>query len=1097
MAGVVDKKTGAVQYANPGDVDTLIDQGLVTILSGEMTPMIFPGGSVRNVPSSEYTEARGEGARSLTQQEIYNAADNKALEEKYTAPGQKAIAAAEGFRRGVDFGVTESVKKSLGHDMEDLEAREYWNENTAFAAEMAGSIIGPGTALKALRWTGKGVRAATKGGMLSRPGGIAASILESGAPVPSAFSQGIGEAAAKKLLPKSLDLAKYRGMFKAMSPAMIQGSVEGLVGGGIYAATENYLSGDPDDLALDIIISSGLSGVLGGSLPMAFGAVIAGKDIAKSIVKHAGFVANRVPEKIADMTLQVTDELGEATPKTIRQIIEEGKYTPDELAKMVEDSPEFNEEATEKLTNYLTKVVNDYRPESTNVLYGADSEVRQGLGALIRENSPLRDQFESLFVDQNFHDRSTRVLTDLDSFITDPSKYKSEQMLAMSKDVSARSGVSYFEGSGDDVNIAFLRFLRKGSKNTFFQEYMFDTFMRLTREGAPESLKKYDEWVDLITPKLEEITRTSKGSIDDIVSSFKNATTTTKVLPGKPPRAEYTFEELMLGGASKTEEFPGAKVTSKSRRKRAKLGTGPSPILAAAPDAPADLYEALVNAYDAMKNGIHDVFDDAGLPGVGSARHIGIYKFFSHYLNDKTMFGQSADQYKSLAEAFDAYKAKRSILTSGLKADLGEETGKGLAKTIKEVIQDARRGNDENNTLNKLEEISVLDKNFMEQVQTFAEGKDLGISDILAERTAAVAGINDTLAIQRIIATITPDKAGTVIGSAREAAQQVMNKVPHGRVNKTGVASILFASAAAAEPALAASMGVKGYGGYKLLQSINDPARQIKRIARVEKYREEAEAHTRKGVGKILKSFGGSVEPPSKAMALTLKASRAAVRVLNAYAPFSDDRRRKPGEHTAILTIRDLVNDTTAMEEALDDSTSALSDLPGVRSATKEAMAKGINTLHELTPASITVRDDPVTGEEIVNGPDYAFDKMAQVCAVFHNPIPVFTSSVASGTVTQIMCQAMKRLYPEHYARIVSGVREGLTDPRKREKLTMQDKMTMYKLTGIGDIIGLPMGVDLQGNFAVAGIEKRRQRGIASMKDSVDKTMTPPQEAMA
>tara|TARA_R100000656_G_scaffold46412_1_gene37870 strand:- start:1066 stop:3150 length:2085 start_codon:yes stop_codon:yes gene_type:complete len=680
MAGVVDKKTGAIRYADPGDVDALVDQGLATILSGEMTPMIFPGGSVRNVPSSEYTEARGEGARSLTQQEIISSVHNKGLEEKYTAPGQKAIAAAEGFRRGVDFQVTESIKKSLGHDMEDLEAREYWNPNTAFAAEMAGSIVGPGTALKFLKWTGKGVRAATKGGMLSRPGGVAASILESGAPVPSAFSQGIGEAAAKKLLPKSLDLAKYRGMFKAMSPAMIQGSVEGLVGGGIYAATENYLSGDPDDLALDIIISSGLSGVLGGSLPMAFGAAIAGKDIAKSIAKHAGFVANRVPEKIADMTLQVTDELGEATPKTIRQIIEEGKYTPDELAKMVEDSPEFNEEATEKLTNYLTKVVNDYRPESTNVLYGADSEVRQGLGALIRENSPLREQFESLFVDQNFHDRSIRVLTDLDSFITDPSKYKSEQMLAMSRDVSARSGVSYFEGSGDNVSIAFLRALRKGSKNTFFQEYMFDTFMRLTREGAPESLKKYDEWVDLIAPKLEEITRTSKGSIDDIVSSFKNATTSTKTVGGLTRKGKpLTF-------------------TLKGKKGRVNLGKGPSPILAAAPDAPADLYEALVNAYDAMKNGIHDIFDDAGLPGVGSARHLGIYKFFSHYLNDKTMFGQSADQYKSLAEAFDAYKAKRSILTSGLKADLGEESGKGLAKKIKEIIKDARRGNDENNT---------------------------------------------------------------------------------------------------------------------------------------------------------------------------------------------------------------------------------------------------------------------------------------------------------------------------------------------------------------------------------------------------------------
>ena len=39
MAGVVDKKTGAIRYADPGDVDALFDQGLATILSGEMTPM--------------------------------------------------------------------------------------------------------------------------------------------------------------------------------------------------------------------------------------------------------------------------------------------------------------------------------------------------------------------------------------------------------------------------------------------------------------------------------------------------------------------------------------------------------------------------------------------------------------------------------------------------------------------------------------------------------------------------------------------------------------------------------------------------------------------------------------------------------------------------------------------------------------------------------------------------------------------------------------------------------------------------------------------------------------------------------------------------
>jgi len=295
----------------------------------------------------------------------------------------------------------------------------------------------------------------------------------------------------------------------------------------------------------------------------------------------------------------------------------------------------------------------------------------------------------------------------------------------------------------------------------------------------------------------------------------------------------------------------------------------------------------------------------------------------------------------------------------------------------------------------------------------------------------------------------------------------------------------------------AASVGVGPYLSYKALQSLTTPYRQLKRVASVKALREKAERSKDAAVKKIRKSLGKTGQSPSRAMEQNQFYSRKFIRGLMAYRmgqqTLDDDRQE------AILRIKTLATDEALLDEMATSATLALRDFPDLREASVAKIKNSIYKINMLTPPEILVAVDPVTGEESVRGPDYAFDKVDQIYSIAQAPMKTLVSAVESETFTDTARRAMIALYPAEYSAIIKDLQASLTGPGKGEKLTESARITLSKLTGVPMTKSLtPMVMStLQAAYqGEEAPEPRPQRGLASLKSQVTNTMTPSQRAM-
>lgn len=202
---------------------------------------------------------------------------------KYGSPVEQAKAAVEGLGQGVAGPLAPYAEEQLGVDPEDIRARAEANPVTHYGSEIAG-LVAPAIATA-------GGSAATRLGLE----GIGAALPALG----KLTQTGLMEAAVKKIVPEAgSTLASQIGTGAAKAAIdnmMLAGSDE----------TSRMILKDPDQSAQTAIASVGLSGLFGGALGGALGAV--------SHTWQSAF-GNRASKVIADFKARINEHMTNPDP---------------------------------------------------------------------------------------------------------------------------------------------------------------------------------------------------------------------------------------------------------------------------------------------------------------------------------------------------------------------------------------------------------------------------------------------------------------------------------------------------------------------------------------------------------------------------------------------------------------------------------------------------------------------------------------------------------------------------------------------------------------------------------------------------------------
>ena len=1112
MNYIIDKQDGSKKRVVSDDLDEMIRSGQFAIDTdiNQSIAMLDKEGNVLAVPGPEYMDKLSGGARTITQDEYWYLIENKRKESKYTSPRQKSQAIVEGTVRGLDLGASEFLRGLAGHDRGDMRARQYFNPYSAGTAEVAGSIFGAGK-LKLFLKAGGAALQAGKGGAL---GYALAKPVSAGLPLPSALASNVAEAAMKSGFAKGIagrgmakDASRLMKTLGPAAPIAIQGAVDAEVSSALYSAFRNSEAfiGDPEGVVGDILLEGGLGVVFGGALGTVIGVSPAGKDITSYLWNKSGQYVKTPSKALGDIAVKVTDDLEGATPKTITQIVEEGKYSPEEIVAWAEQSAEeFGEEATSRLVPHLLRIAKGGRDELGDLSYGKTSPTRQRLADDIEPGGESFNDLEPNFNDQVFYEKATGLFADVDDLTSDPRSYGSVAMRDLERRTAGSSKGEYSRGVEevfDEARGTTTKERKRGvfedhleAENNPLKVALFHAYKRLNDDKA------YDALIETLRKDLKK--GFDSEDIRGVARTLKEVTTSTKTIPGEPARFDY------LGPGQPAT--PTIRYTYRDPKKARDLGKGwSSPILSKNPSAPAKLFRAVINGYDSARNAMYDLVGGRALDGIDGA-NAELRLYFENISYSTNMFGSSASNFKELNEAWDLYKHARGKVLGALadqKSPIGHLEKEGLLpgtkygeipkEAVLEIIKKARRGDPKaKKIVAKFKELSEIDQAYIERITPFYAGDTAGLQRVADENLKAIDGLQDTLNLAHLVDGLSPTVENPLLGRARSAVEALLSKVSPRKIGALKIGSRLGV-AAMSDPLFAAGVGVGPYLSYKALQSLTIPYRQLKRVASVKALREKAERSKDAAVKKIRKSLGEKGQNPAKAMEQTQFYSRKFIRGLMAYnmgqQTFDDDR------HAAIVRIKTLAADETLLDDMATNATLALSDFPDLREASMAKVKGSIQKINTLTPPEILVVVDPVTGEESVRGPDYAFDQVDQIYSIAQAPMKTLVSAVESETFTNTARKAMMALFPSEFSAVIADLQASLTGPGKGEKLTESGRITLSKLTGVPMTNSLtPMVMStLQAAYQKEEQpEPRPQRGLASLKSQVDNTMTPSQRAM-
>ena len=548
-----------------------------------------------------------------------------------------------------------------------------------------------------------------------------------------------------------------------------------------------------------------------------------------------------------------------------------------------------------------------------------------------------------------------------------------------------------------------------------------------------------------------------------------------------------------------------------------------SHILTYDPSAPARVFRSTVNIYDSVRAALRKVGAKFSLDGPEAE----LKKYFQDIYYSENMFGPAASNLKAFNSAYDAFRRRINDIFGKLAddtSDLGDVVRKGLLpgtargdipkKAVADLLELVRRGARGGATpgekeaarkaskvaitvIREFENFTAANKAYLERITPFFSGNTDAIETITKKNQAAMDGLRDILNLTHIVESLSPTSVNPLIGGAREAFEALKAKAP--KTVAAGKLGALLGVAAGTgmNPYLAAKVAVPPWLGYKIIQSLTTPYRAMKRAAGLSKLKRE-QAHSVEAITKQVRaSFGKTGQSASSAMKTTQSLSRQFVRSVMSY--WVADQDFESETHAAVSRINLLASNEELLSQVATDVTESFSDFGEVRGALITKVRDSVKKVNMLTPSEIITTTDPLTGEERISGPDYAFDQLDQIYAVAQDPRKEFISAVKSKTLTNTTITAMNVLYPLEFGEIKAQIHASLTGPGKTKKMTESDKMLLSKILGFPVTFSMtPMASSaLQANYQEEKEpEARKERGLASLKKEVDNTMTPSQSAM-
>lgn len=248
-------------------------------------------------------------------------------EDKYTTPGQQAIAALESAGRAATFGLSTGVEKALGVKPEDIQARQEQNPEAGMIGSVAGlvgSAFVPGGTTK----------------LLTRAGEAGAQALGLGAAEGAGLAHRIGSTAVKA----------------AIETGMVQGGDE----------VSKMILHDPNQSVETAITDIGLSGLIGGvgtgavygiASPL-WRATLGSKtgQVLKGVADKVGGIENTTPSAIHD-AIQVS---GINVPAPIKSALSGEGYLENAFKALEQTDTNKSGQELQKISNDFRKDVGDH-----------------------------------------------------------------------------------------------------------------------------------------------------------------------------------------------------------------------------------------------------------------------------------------------------------------------------------------------------------------------------------------------------------------------------------------------------------------------------------------------------------------------------------------------------------------------------------------------------------------------------------------------------------------------------------------------------------------------------------------------------------------
>ena len=289
------------------------------------------------------------------------------------------------------------------------------------------------------------------------------------------------------------------------------------------------------------------------------------------------------------------------------------------------------------------------------------------------------------------------------------------------------------------------------------------------------------------------------------------------------------------------------------------------------------------------------------------------------------------------------------------------------------------------------------------------------------------------------------------------APNKVLQTLAHQVGWKSGGAVGASVGAAIGGPMGSVLGGAVGGAGGALYGRMNaamrSPAERLIKLTRLQarsiRAKKKLTENVNKAVKSLLKNKDGTFRVlGTKMNRLTWAATWS--RLLSRYGDNWASKDERKISEEAILGLFGWKTDPGTLQDKILVATSMMSgSAPEVTVAIQEKLTQICMYAADNVDPSITVSQDPFTGEQTVSGPDFAFGKFNDMMMSLEMGLPFITDNLISGTLTPSMIHAWKINFPEQYSGFCS---ELIT------KIAPQGKQMSYAARGsITALFGVPL----------------------------------------